>query len=149
MNFFKVALIEFPFYFMENYKWDKILFYKFDDNILRVICLYFFAFGNHNSILNVLSDLNNPTKKRCLKVVNFSFNIEFYVYITVMIIGYFSTFQDTNEIFIDRPGQSIFLVLGKILYIISLICHIGLYYYFTKPSFEVLFNKSEKFNESK
>ena len=133
---------------MENYHWKKILFFKLDYDILKVICLYFFAFGNHNAILNVLSDLSNPSKKRCLKVLNYSFKVEFYVYVTVMIVGYFSTFQDTNEIFIDRPGQSIFLVIGKLLYIISLTCHIGLYYYISIPSFEVLFNKSEKFSES-
>jgi amino acid permease len=144
-----VSLIEFPFYFMTNYHWTKIVFFKFDNNIIKVICLYFFAFGNHNIVLDVLQDLSNPKKKRCLKVVNYSFNIQFYIYITVMFLGYFSTFQDTNEIFIDREGQSIFLIFGKLLYNISLISNIGLYYYFSKPSFEVLFNDNEKFSEKK
>lgn len=134
---------------MHNYQWQKILFFKFDDNILKVICLYFFAFGNHNAILNVLSDLSNPSKKRCLKVLDYSFKVEFYVYSVVMITGYFSTFQETKEIYIDREDQSIFLVLGKLLYIVALTCHIGLYYYISKPSFENLFNRSEKFSESK
>jgi amino acid permease len=144
-----VSLIEFPFYLMKNYDWTKILFFKFDNNIIKIICLYFFAFGNHNIILDVLQDLSNPKKKRCLKVLNHSFNIQFYIYITVMFVGYFSTFQDTNEIFIDRQGQSIFLIIGKLFFNISLICNIGLYYYFSKPSFEVLFNNSEKFSERK
>ena len=94
-------------------------------------------------------ELTNPTKKRCLKVATYSFNIEFYVYIIVILVGYLSTYQETKEIFIDRPWQSIFMLFGKLLYIISLTCHIGLYFYISRPSMEVLFNKSVPMSQTK
>jgi amino acid permease len=108
--------------------------------------MFFFSFGNHNAILNVVKDLNNPTKKRAQKVVRYSFYIEFYVYLSTMLIGYFSTFENTNEIFIDRHDQSFFLLFGKMFYVIALTCHIGMYYYISKPSLQHYFNNGDDFN---
>jgi len=141
--------VEFPYYFIENYSYERLIFFKFDWNIIKVLCVYFFAFANHNAILNILSDLKNPNKKRCMKVLNYSFNIEFYTYILIILVGYLSTYENTKEIFVDRPGESIFMVIGKVLYGISLTCHIGLYYYISRPGLEVLFNNAEKFSEKK
>lgn len=62
-------------------------------------------------------------------------------------MGYFSTYQETNEIFVDRMEEGIFMVVGKLLYVFSLSCHIGLYYYISRPSLEVLFNKSQQFSD--
>jgi len=84
-----------------------------------------------------------------MKVLIYSFNIEFYVYLLIILVGYLSTFENTKEIFVDRPGGSIFMMIGKLLYGISLTCHIGLYYYISRPGLEVLFNNSEPFSETK
>lgn len=107
--------------------------------------MFFFSFGNHNALLNVLKDINNPTFKRSKKVVVYSFYIEFYVYLFTMFIGYFSTFENTKEIFIDRHEQSFFLLIGKLFYVVALICHIGMYLYISKPSLELVFNKGNAF----
>ena len=107
--------------------------------------MFFFSFGNHNAILNVVKDLNNPTKRRGLKVVRYSFYIEFFVYLTVMLIGYLSTYEETNEIFIDRKNQSFFLIFGKMFYVIALTCHIGMFYYISKPSLQIYLTSGEDF----
>lgn len=142
-----VAIIEFPFYFRENYSYEKLKLWDFNPNVLQVLCMYFFAFANHNALLNVISELNKPTKEQGTKIVKYSFFAEFYIYLIVLFTGYLSTFDETNEIFIDRPGNSIFLVIGKILYIVSLTCHIGLYYFVCRPSIEMLVNDGKSFTE--
>ena len=124
-------------------------YFDFNINILKVFCMFFFSFGNHNAILNVVKDLKNPTIKRGKKVVHYSFYIEFFVYLTTMLIGYFSTYEDTKEIFIDRPNQSFFLLIGKMFYIVALTCHIGMFYYISKPSLQYYFNNGEDFSSSK
>ena len=115
----------------------------------QVFCMYFFSFGNHNAVLNVVKDLNNPTKKRGKKVVLYSYYIEFFVYLTVMIIGYLSTYEETNELFIDRNDQSIFLLFGKFFYVIALTCHIGMFYYISIDSLQIFLNNGEEFSNKK
>ncbi len=66
-----------------------------------------------------------------------------------MYLGYFSTLDQTNDIYIDRPYQSIYMILGKMLYVIPLLCNVGLYYFITKPYLEILFNSSIKFSPVK
>jgi amino acid permease len=143
-----VAIIEFPFYFKQNFSSEKVKYYDFDWSVVKIMCMYFFAFTNHNAVLHVVGDLKQPTKTKGNKIVRYAFTIEFIVYLTVSFTGYLSTFDETNEIFIDREGQSIFLLFGKILYIVSLSCHIALYCYVSKPSLEMFLNKGEQFNGS-
>ena len=135
-------MIEFPWYFKKNFSFERVVYFDFNINILKV-----FSFGNHNAILNIVKDLNRPTKNRGKKVVGYSFYIEFFVYLTVMIIGYLSTFEETHEIFIDRHDQSFFLLFGKMFYVIALTCHIGMFYYISKPSLQVFLNYNNDFTE--
>lgn len=139
-----VSVIEFPFYFMQNFTWERVKVYDFNFNVVKVMCMYFFSFANHNAMLNVMSETDDPhDKKNNKKIIIAQFNILFWTYLTVMITGYLSTFEMTKEIFIDREGESFFMVIGKVCYNVSLICHIGLYYYISKPSIENLVVGSE------
>jgi amino acid permease len=143
-----VSFIEFPSYFKQNYPTAEIRYWKFNSNIFKVVCMYIFAFNNHFAILNVVRQLVNPTKERARQTVRTAFFIEFIVYICVLFTAYFSTFQDTNEVFVDRADQSIFILIGKLGYIVSLTCHIALYYYISRPSLEVFLNNGEEFSTS-
>lgn len=143
-----MAVIEFPFYFKQNYTYDKLLLWKFDWNVIKILCMYIFSFATHNAVLNVISEAKEPTKEKGRKIVNYSFIAEVSTYVIVLFTGYLSTFDDTNEIFLDRPGQSIFLVIGKALYIISLTCHIGLFYFISRPSIEMLVNRGRLFTDT-
>jgi len=141
-----VSVIEFPFFFSENYSVDKIKLFDFNSNLSTVLCIYFFSYANHNAVLNVINEVQNKNswtekegKSRGLRIANIQYAVLFLTYLTVMLTGYLSTFDQTNEIFLDRKGESIFIVIGKSFYILSLTCHIGLYYYISRPSIEKLF----------
>ena len=68
-----------------------------------------------------------------------------------MFIGYLSTFENTNEIYIDRPNEGQSILLGKTLYIVGLTCDIGLYYYISRPQLEYFFykNLTDNFNKKR
>jgi amino acid permease len=72
------------------------------------------------------------------KLAKYSFNLQLFLFIGVMFIGYFSTFDQTEDIYINRADQSIFMVIGKAFFIILLLCNIGLYYYMNRNDFENL-----------
>jgi amino acid permease len=141
----KVSFIQFPFYFVENYSWERIKLYDFNLDIIKFACVYIFAFSNHNAILNVISEVKNPIQIRGFRIINNAFYTEFLVYFIVLCTGYLSTFEETKEIFIDRDRDNIFLIIGKGLYIIALTCHIGLLYFISVPSLEMLINSGHKF----
>jgi amino acid permease len=144
-----VSIIEFPFYFKQNYSFEKLKFFDLNINVIKVICMYVFSYANHNAILNVINELQSPSREKGEKIRKYSYFIEFFIYSTILYIGYFSTFDETNEIFIDRPGESAFMIVGKGLYIISLTCHIGLFYFISKPSMSVIINNGLPFTNEK
>jgi amino acid permease len=143
-----VSVIEFPFYFKENYSLEKLKLWDFNINIVKTLCMYFFAFANHNAILGVINEIKGQTEEKAYKIVKYTFQVELATYIIVLFTGYLSTFDETNEIFIDRPGVSIFLVIGKALYIITLTCHIGLYYFISRPSLEMAVHQGKRFTDN-
>jgi amino acid permease len=132
-------------YFKRNYSYDKIHFFNFNANFLQVICFFIFAFGNHTSVLTVISEINLKTPHRIEMLISHTKNIELLVYFLTMIIGYFSTLDDTPDIYIDREDQSGFMVFGKLFFMIFLTICVGLCYYLNKSTFEWLFNKDEEF----
>jgi amino acid permease len=133
---------------MENYSWERIKWFDFNLDIVKFACVYIFAFFNHNAILSVISEEKEPTKEKGFKIVNYTFIVQFSIYLLVLVTGYLSTFEETREIFIDRDRENIFIIIGKALYIIALTCHLGLLYFISVPSLEMLFNKGNKFNEN-
>jgi amino acid permease len=143
-----VSIIEFPFYFNENYSYAKLKLWDLNWNIVKIICMYIFAYANHNAILNVVREVKEPTQEKGKKIVYSAFYIEFSVYLLVLITGYLSTFDETNEIFIDRKENNVFMFVGKILYMVALTCHIGLLYFISIPSIEMLVNSGNQFNQS-
>ena len=144
-----VALLETPYYMKKNFEWEKVKYWDFNINVLKVTCMYFFAYNNHNAILNILRELSDNTKDRGKRVKTIGFIIQFISYLTVIIAGYLATLENTSEIFIDRrENQSIFIIIGKMCYIVSLTAHIALYYFISRPSLENLFLYGERFTET-
>ncbi len=64
--------------------------------------MYYFAYANHNAVLNVLNEVKKSTKAIGKKIVKIAFYIEFLTNLVVIFSGYLSTLDRTNEIFIDR-----------------------------------------------
>lgn len=129
-----VSIFEFPFYFKRNYEWEKINWFGFNFNFIQIFCFFFFAFGNHSTIMNVIGELRD--KRKVVKLVKYTQGSEYVIYLVTMVVGYFSTFDKTNDIYINRQDQSIFMIVGKIIFILVMICNVGLYYYMVKPFFE-------------
>jgi amino acid permease len=134
-----VSIFEFPYYFEQNFEWDKICYFNFNVDFLSVFCIFFFAFGNHSTIMNALSELYPKTDIRINKLVNYTSYSEMILYFITMFVGYFSTYNLTDEIYINREYQSPFMLVGKFLYMGVMICNIGLYYYMIKPFLEYVF----------
>jgi amino acid permease len=101
--------------------------------------MYFFCFSNHNVALNIISELKGDKEKKGNNAINIQFYIEFILYLVVMFAGYLSTFNYTSEIYIDRPGEGMLIIIGEALYMIGLTCNIGLYYYISRPQIEMLY----------
>jgi amino acid permease len=131
---------------VENFSWQRVKLYDFNLDVIKFTCVYIFAFANHNAILNVISEVKHPTKRRGFRIVNNAFYTEFITYLLVLCTGYLSTYEETQEIFIDRDKENVFFIIGKGLYIVALTCHIGLLYFISVPSLEMLTNKGEKYN---
>lgn len=147
-NLIKVSIFEFPKYYHRNFSFEKINYFNTDADIIQTFCVFFFAFGNHTSLFNVLTELSNKTTKRLYMLINYSFIAEVTLYVIVMFIGYFSTLDKTNEVFIDREDQSIFMVIGKVFYLICLVCNTGLYYFMIRPSLEWFMLGDRQFSDT-
>ena len=138
-----------PYFCYNNYSTSTILLYDFDFNkICNACAIYLFAFSNHPYIFNVLETIKRSNETKTRIIVFYAFYIQFFVYLAILFISYFSTFQNTNEIFIDRPNETIFMVIGKAIFCLGLICNIGMFYFTSKDCFQTIFNGGNKFNKA-
>jgi len=104
--------------------------------LIDVICIYLFCFGNQTIILDVLDDIRTKTQKKVEIVVKTSFYIELTCYTLIIFIGYFSTFDKTTDIFINREGESKIMVWAKLFYCLIIICDIAMLYYWCRSGIE-------------
>ena len=150
-----VLIIEFPSYIKEFF--DKKIFFKtetyFNLNIFKIMeipFVLFTSFGNHSTILSVVQEIDSKTEKRVLKVGKYTFFGEFYIYIYLFLICFFSTYSHTNdnEIFLIRPKITFLMTLGQFFMIILMICNISLYYFTTLPTLQYIFNKNKEFDNN-
>ena len=138
-----------PYFCMKNYPNSTILLYNFDYNLIGDTCsIYLISFSSHSFIFNVIANINQNNELKSRIVVFYAYFIQWFVYIIVLFIAYFSTFQNTNEIFIDRPNETIFMVIGKAIFCLGLICNIGMFYFTSKDCFQTIFNGGNKFNKA-
>ena len=148
-----VLIIEFPSYFSEYF--DKAVFFQketyFNFNIFKMMeipFVLFTSFGNHSTILSVVQEIDKKTEKRVLKVGKYTFFGEFYIYIYLVLICFFSTYSRTkdNEIFLIRPEITFLMSLGQFFMVVLMVCNISLYYFTTLPTLQYLFNNNKEFN---
>ena len=145
-----VVLLEFPMYFKENlesWKFKVEFFHNF--NFLSVIEMhlnFIIAFGNHSTLLSVVEEIKNKTKSRVMEVGEGTFYSELFIYLIIMFFSYFSTFNHTKTVFLDRPHHTILLLFAQFFMITLMICNILLYYYMLIPMLQIFFNNNKKFN---
>jgi amino acid permease len=89
----------------------------FDWNFFTGASITFFAYNCHVQLLPIYSELVNPNERRIKKVVARSISIDVLFYATIALAGYFSTYNKTPKIVLDRsiPGDDtpdLFLMLA-------------------------------------
>ena len=149
-----VLIIEFPLYLKEFYNpmvlKDFETYFTTDiNNIMEIPFVLFTAFGNHSTILSVVEQIKHKNTKRVLKIGDYTFYGEFFLYLFLVIICFFSTFAHTadNDIFLIRPKVTFWMSLGQFFMVILMVCNISLYYYTTLPTLSYIFNNGKEFNK--
>jgi amino acid permease len=146
-----VVIFEFPNYLMENF--DKELFgemetyFNFNIKIVEMPFIFFIAFGNHSTILTVIQQIKDKTHERVSNVGKKTFYAEFGIYLLVFFICYFSTFQQTEQIFLTRPNTSFLMLIGEFFMMILMICNIALYFFTSTPTFEFILNDGKELSQ--
>ena len=146
-----VVIFEFPNYLMENY--DKELFgemetyFNFNIKIVEMPFIFFIAFGNHSTILTVIQQIKDKTHERVSNVGKKTFYAEFGIYLLIFFICYFSTFQQTEQIFLTRPNTSFLMLIGEFFMMILMICNIALYFFTSTPTFEFILNDGKELSQ--
>lgn len=74
----------------------------FDFNILTSFSLVFFAYTCQMSLMPVYSELVRPDYRRISKIVKRALFADFCFYVIIAFCGYFSTFNYTSDIVIQR-----------------------------------------------
>ena len=101
-----VLVVEVPWYYKENK--DKpetvVHMFKIDWNILSSMSIVFFAFTCQMSLLPIYSELVNPDYRRIKKVVNRALILDCVFYYIIASAGYFSTFNNTSPVVIERDA---------------------------------------------
>ena len=117
---------------------------------MEIPFVLFISFGNHSTILNVVEQIKTKTTRRVLNVGKYTFFGEFFVYIYLVLICFFSTYSHTNDndVFLIRPKITFLMTLGQFFMVILMVCNISLYYFTTLPTLEFIFNKNEEFSKN-
>ena len=97
--------------------------------------------------MNTINELFPKTQRRIKKLVNYTSFSEIFFYLITILVGYFSTYNETDEIYINRSYQSTFMVIGKFLYMGVMICNVCLYYYMIKPYLEYVYGIEKEEND--
>ena len=82
--------------------------FKIDLNILSSCSIVFFAFTCQMSLLPIYSELVAPNYRRIKKVVLRALITDCVFYYIIASAGYFSTFNNTSPVVIERPALDSF-----------------------------------------
>lgn len=121
-----ILVVEAPSYFNQNFTPEKLVYANFDWSFFQSFAVTFFSFGCHLEILPIYSELQEPSSKRISKVIWRTISLNSVFYLIVGLAGFFSTFDQTAQIVIERaPLNGIktdwALLFGKIM-VICVLC---------------------------
>lgn len=104
-----------------------------------------FGFASHNGIYQVFTELKRPSVIRYYKVLRRSFIIESVLYLAIAFGGFFSTFNKTPDVFLNRPdldffkGYDYFIQFAKVTLFICLHCTMAINYNIMRMSLKTTF----------
>jgi amino acid permease len=116
-----VLLVELPEYARKNYTPERCQAAIWSTNIFTSAAKTFFAFTCQVQLLPIYSELINPNERRIKKVVSRSMFIDLLFYLVIASAGYFSTFDQTPAIVLEREtlnGERDYAILVSLISII-------------------------------
>jgi amino acid permease len=99
-----VLFVELPAYIHKNYEHAEIVPAYFDWNFFTGASITFFAYTCQVQLLPIYSELVNPNEKRIKKIISRSVLVDVMFYVTIALAGYFSTYNNTPKIVLDRDS---------------------------------------------
>jgi amino acid permease len=149
-----LILVEMPFYIQEAQSQGRSL------NLAKPVSLkyldsfsiFFYAFASHNGLGSIFKELKRPSLRRSMKVLNYALGLQCFVFCLIAFGGFFSMIEDLSGTFISRKtldiitnswGQDYFIIVSKILFIISLHSSLAVNYNIIRPSWRNFFNKGQ------
>ncbi|CDW85384.1 UNKNOWN [Stylonychia lemnae] len=120
-----ILLFELPQYVKQNYDAERLIFFKLDWDFFQNYSLAVFAFACHIDFVQIYEEMSEKNPQRVSKIVYRSVTINTIFYLIIGLAGYFSTYEMTNKIVIDREpliGQHIdlLLMIGRIMSVFAL-----------------------------
>jgi amino acid permease len=112
-------------------------------DIFKSVSITFFSFTCQASILPIYSELMNPNERRMMKVVGRSLFVDFLLYASLALVGYFSTLGETPELVIarDQPfGKDYAMTISGIAIILVVLVSSPANYFPFKSALNVMIN---------
>jgi amino acid permease len=124
----------------------KIEYAWFDWNFFTGASITFFAYTCHVQLLPIYSELVNPNESRIKKVISRSVFVDVFFYVTIALAGYFSTYNKTPKIVLDRNSVTgaadPFLMVAQLSIVLVLFVAVPVNYNpFRNQLFYLFFNK--------
>ena len=136
-------------YKIARIKYEIIEFEKFGWNHINAMSIFLFGFCCHNGVLQVLIELNRPSKNRFVNIQNRSFVLQILLYFAISFFGYFSFLGGTKDnILSNYPNNDMYIFVSKILLFFCLHCSLAINYNIMRLSFKSLWLKPGEKNFS-
>ena len=110
---------------------------------------FLFGFSSHNGIFQIYSELKRQSKVRINKVLLRSLFFEIFLYLLISYAGFYSTFYQTEGVFLERPDilfnkKDYLIYIAKAALFICLHCVMAINYNIMRMSFKTMFFKGEQ-----
>lgn len=146
-----VMIAEMPSYYKENVNSSEQLVAYLDLNIFTCASMTIFAYTCQLQLLPVYSELVRPNYLRIRKIVTRSVFIDFLFYGSMALAGYFSSFNYTNKIVLERDPleghtRDYWTLIAIVAIAIVVLVSIPINYHPWRNQFYIFFFKSEQFS---
>lgn len=130
-----ILLVQLPAFYEHNYKPEIVVVANWEFiTFIQGFSICVFAYNCQNHILPIYGELERLSTRRVYKVINRSVAIMCTIYFTIGMAGYWSTFNLTPRIVLERQslsgdGIDTEILIGTIALIILLLIHSPVNYF--------------------
>lgn len=130
-----VLIAQLPSYYEANYRPGRAVEASWNIfTFLQGFAICVFAFNCQNHILPIYQELERKSTRRITKVISRSVFIMWFLYFTIAFAGYFSSFENTAKIVLERVSLDgdhidVSILIGIIALVILLLIHSPVNYF--------------------